>query len=157
MPSRRSRTRTLETLETLELEREALDLAQRGYTIRRIADVQGCAPSIAHKRLERALDRLAPVEEAEMYRRLLGDQLDEQAARALAMQDAAMTGEAPDFHAGIRAGELFVRVADRLAKLRGLDAPVRADVKISGALEAEVESLVNELSRLDEGRPPGLE
>lgn len=148
--ARRVTTTAVETTRALALEREALDLAQQGYTVRRIADAQGCSVSTAHDRVRRALDRLAPVAEAEEYRRILGDQLEQQIAVAVVVQRHALEvddyGRPRDLDAAIKAGAQLVRVADRLAKLRGLDAPVRHDVTLTDKITAEVEALVEELA-----------
>ncbi len=152
MPPRRVTTTAVETQQNLALEREALDLAQQGYTLRRIADAQQCSVSTAHDRIRRALDRLAPVAEAEEYRRILGDQLEQQIADAAVVQRTALeraqyAGD-PDraLETALKAGMTLVRVADRLAKLRGLDAPVRHDVTLTDKITAEVEALVEELA-----------
>lgn len=48
-----------------------------------------------------------------------------------------------------RSIEIGVRVLEREARLLGLDAPVKADIKITEALQAEINDLMESMASLD--------
>jgi hypothetical protein len=69
------------------------------------------------------------------------------------------TGEPmADSEAVLRGVDRLIKIAERRAKLRGLDAPVRAKVEVHDGLDAEIEHLVAELAAPGSGgetSPPG--
>lgn len=163
MTNRRPHSRTVPMRAAdLELEREALDLKLNGASYRAIADHQQCSVSTAHDRVDRALASLVPVETAERVRQQETERYEAVQARVLAAlgahtqprQDDAGRDVPPDPDSVAKLVASFVRVADRKAKLLGLDLPVTQHLKVSSSdLDAEVQALVDELAQAAQGQP----
>jgi hypothetical protein len=150
-----------------ELDARCLDLRRSGATYRQIAGQLGISAANAHKRVTRSLDRT---------RREPADGLrDLELVRLDALQAAATAVLAATHHV-IQAGKVVVdgqeqpyvdhgpvlaavntllRVAERRARLLGLDAPAKVDATVDGTLttvdeiDREVVRLEQELTDLD--------
>ncbi len=101
-----------------------LDLRRTGMTIRAIADVEGISRTRAHELIVEALAAL-PVSRAEELRALELEKLDGH-ERALAAKCAK---------GDTRAVGASLRVAERRAKLLGLDMPTRHEVVAPAVVE----------------------
>ena len=144
--------------EDLRLEAEALDLRRQHHSFRAIAALQGVHPSTAHERVERALAAIVPQETREAVRRQETERLDAVQARVLAAlghvtSAAVLEASGLDDEAVARLATAYARVSDRKAKLLGLDAPAQLKVEVTGALEAEVQALADELAAAAGGAP----
>lgn len=141
------RKNTVQTLAEREAEAEALRLRLAGLPFAEIARRQGSKhASTAWRRVQAALRDTVPLEDVDLLRRLESERLDYVQVRLFAALEAAQRRE--DVDGVIKASTAFVKIAERRSRLLGLDAPVRTDVRISGAMEAEIETLVAELTAL---------
>lgn len=129
----------------LEAEAEALALRCAGLSYAEIARRQGSKhASTAWRRVEAALRDTIPVADVDLLRQLEGERLDACTTRVFAALEVAQT--TGNVGAVLRAVEVFVKLSERRSKLFGLDAPVRANFLLSGALEQEIEALVEALA-----------
>lgn len=114
---------------------------KQGMSYQQIADALGCGKTTAIKLVRDALaERMR--ETTHMRDALIGEQL--------AVIEAILDGLLPRVASGdSRAAEVIIKALDRHARLLGLDAPVRADVRVTDELTAQIMQLADELA----GRP----
>jgi len=112
-------------LATIKNRASALELRRAGASLREIANAIGVSHVQAKRYLDAAMKDLqdAQNDSAEATRAVELDRLDR---LHMALWPRAIGGKdkAPDYHAIDR----LVRIADRRAKLLGLDAPVRTEL-----------------------------
>lgn len=120
----------------------AVTMRVQGHTLQEIADALGYANSGgAHKAVQRGLKQRAK-EQA-------GDR-DELIARDLELIDTIIKGMIPAILKGTpRSAEVALKAIERRAALLGTNAPVKVDAKITDALAAEIEDLVEQMANLD--------
>lgn len=152
-----------------EKDAQAVALRARGLTHRQISSQLGWnSPASAVNAISRALAD-GYREKLDESRRVEEDKLDDltrlvwrEISRPHFIASATtgkvvlhpVTGEPMvDSEAVLRGVDRLIRIADRRAKLRGLDAPVRAKVEVHDGLDTEIEHLVAELA----GTGPGGE
>ncbi|OPC79946.1 hypothetical protein B4N89_02390 [Embleya scabrispora] len=116
-----------------------MDLRVLGRSYEAIADELGYYDaSGAKKAVDRALVRRA------------AEQQDDRAMlrqRELDLIDHCIRGLAAGIHSGVpRAIEVALKASERRARLLGLDEPVRADVRVTDELTAQVMQLADELA-----------
>ncbi len=140
----------LERLSELEDERRAIELSTAGYTIRQIADAMGCSVGAAHGRVKRGFQRLAPIQEAETLRARENDLMAtrerillEQLAAHSAGSKTLSVAELSTLDAAL------ARIAERRARLNGLDLPVVQKIEVVSQWEQEIEQLTRELTEQD--------
>lgn len=121
---------TAEAIDRAERRARAVDLRAEGHTIREVAEKLGISPSTAAGDINRALSE-HPAEGVDLLRRLWGQRLD---ALLRAVWPAAMAGN-------LDAVDKAVKIADRAAKLYGLDAPQHISMSTTGA---DIEQAVNQ-------------
>jgi hypothetical protein len=124
-------------------ENRAILLYSSGMTFDEVAKEIGYAnASSAHKAVMRGLKKRA--EETFQAR-------DEMIAKQLEVIRVCIRGQMPGAAKGVhRSVEMIVRALDHEAKLLGLYAPVKVDAKITDALNAEIEDLVEVMAQLDQ-------
>ena len=119
-------------LATQEKREKALVLRRAGASLRDIARALGVSHVTAKEYLDDAMKDLqaAQNEKAEATRAVELDRLDRlhMAAWPLA------TGKDTDADTRFKAIDRLVRIADRRAKLLGLDAPVKSEVAVTGTV-----------------------
>lgn len=147
------------TLEGARRDAAACEMRTRGATYQQIADALGYGDrSHAHRAVQAALAAL-PADSAEDLRRMQLEQLDYLTAQTVAIlerdhptvsqggrivldeQNQAVTDDGP----ALQAINLLLRIQDRRAKLKGLDAPTRAEVVTLDAINAEIARIAAEL------------
>lgn len=128
-----------EKLKKAELQEAALELRRKGYSYREIARELKVHVKVAHKVVTDAFkEQLAKMgETSEMLVKLQMERLE---AMWQGLSTNAEGGNA-------RAIEVALRLLERQAKLCGLDAPVKQEVKVSYS-ELSDEELLAEASRL---------
>lgn len=158
--SKRTQQRGLKqhTIINAEQDAEAARLRAQGLGFRQIAEHQGCSLSVAHERVYRAIAAV-PVEAVGQLRAVENARLDElttklwdilTAVHPLVSHGKLMKND--DGHVllddgpVIAAANSLLRVMERRARLNGLDAPMQHDVKVSDAIDADIERLVAELA-----------
>lgn len=159
-PNRDGRGKFARTVENAERDAEACRLKSRGRTYQQISDELGYgARQNAHRAVQQALAAI-PALSAEESRRLQLDQLDYMTDRVLAVLERnhltvtqggtivkdPVSGEpliddGPVLHAVDR----LVRIQERMAKLRGLDAPTRHEVTLD-YLDAQIAETAAEIA-----------
>ena len=155
MPRRR-------TINDREIDAQALALRTRGLTHRHIAAQMGYkSPATAVAACDRALADMFR-EDVEKWRHLEIDKLDDLTRvtwQALAKPHYLVsqgkvvrdeeTGELLVDHAKAWEGvDRLIKIAERRARLLGLDAPQRTKVEVQDGIDAEIESLVKQLSEV---------
>ena len=146
------------TIDDAEDEARAARLRASGMSYSQIAAEMGCSESTAHGRVWRAI-RSAPVEDGTQLRDLELARLDALTAKAwtVLVADHPLVSNGRKFpelqdSAPVLAAIRELRhLSESRRKLLGLDAPVKHDVKVSDALDADIERLVAELA----GTPAG--
>ncbi len=135
-----------ERIAELDAERQAIELRKTAHTLREIADIMGCSVSTAHRRVNRGFRRLAPIEEAETLRARENDLLDTRERILLEQLAAHSSGDQPlnVMQLSTLDGAL-ARIAERRARLNGLDMPVTQKIEVVSAWEQEIEQLTQEL------------
>ena len=160
MPGTPRRKQRQRTIDDAEHDAEAARLRAIGKTFPEIAAIQGCTKSTAFERVRRAIAAV-PVEAVEELRAVENARLDAITAKLwdvltavhpLISYGQVMRGDDGrmliDDGPVISAAGALVRVMERRARLNGLDAPTRHDVKVSEddeGLEAEFRRLVTQL------------
>jgi hypothetical protein len=166
---------TAPRVDAAERDAAALDLRAAGLSIRQVARELGCSSTTAHRRVVRGLDRTLR-EPADRVRALELHRLDQLQARAttvLGARHVVMQGGRvvvdqqgqpyPDHGPALAAIAALLRIAERRAKLLGLDAPTSAKVDVSGevyslsAIDTELARLHRELYALDSPQPPAAD
>lgn len=119
-------------LATQDKREKALDLRRAGASLRDIGRALGVSHVTAKEYLDDAMKDLqaAQNEKAEATRAVELDRLDRlhMAAWPLA------TGKDTDADTRFKAIDRLVRIADRRAKLLGLDAPAKAELALTGSV-----------------------
>ncbi len=139
-----------ERIAELEAEREAIELRKVAHSFRAIADIQGCSVSTAHARVIRGWKRLAPIEEAESLRARENDLLDTRERILLEQLATHTTGDRPMSVAELSTLDgALARIAERRARLNGLDLPVTQKIEVVSQWEQEIEQLTRELTEQD--------
>lgn len=120
----------------------AVTMRVQGHTFDDIAEALGYANrSGAIKAVQRGLKQRAK-EQA-------GDR-DELIARDLELIDTIIKGMIPAIIKGTpRSAEVALKAIERRAALLGTNAPMKIDAKITDAMMAEVEELVEQMANLD--------
>lgn len=113
-----------------EGEERALELRREGYSYREIAKAMGGTPSLAHKRVSKAMERQL-VRVADLAEQVKALELDRLDAMFRGVWKQASDG-------GLLAIDRALRIMERRAKLLGLDAPLRTVVPL-GAIRGEDE------------------
>jgi hypothetical protein len=123
-------------------ETRAILLYSSGLTLEEVAQQLGYANhSGAQKAVMRGLKKRAQ----ETF-----EARDEMIAKQLEIIRVCVRGQMPAVAKGNqRAVEVLVKALDHEARLLGLYAPVKADVKITDALQAEINDLVEVMAALD--------
>lgn len=115
-----------------EREGRALELRKAGYTYAQIAAELGYkSVSAAYGAVVRAMEKLVPVEDAEALRQLEREKLDKM-ERVLWQQ-----AEGGD-HAAI---DRILRIMERRARLTGIDAPAKQEIKGSLKVSSDWETI----------------
>ncbi len=136
-----------ERIAELDAERQAIELRKTAHTLREIADIQGCSVSTAHRRVNRGFRRLAPIEEAETLRARENDLLDTR--ERILLEQLAAHAAGTTLLTVLQLSTLdgaLARIAERRAKLNGLDLPVAQKIEVVSQWEAEIEQLAQELA-----------
>lgn len=126
-----------------EQERKIIAQWIAGESPASISESVGLSESTVQRVRKAALQRTTPLrdEKAEELRELELQRLDElQAAHWMIATQPLMFAGGTHKSAGV-----VLSCIDRRAKMLGLDAPVRADVRVQGQLDAEIEQLVAQL------------
>jgi hypothetical protein len=161
-----ARTRSLATREK---DLRALDYRRRGLSYPQIAAEMGCSLSGAHQSVQRALADSAR-EASEEVRQIEAARLDDY-MRALnrvllakhyvvstATGKVALHPETGqpllDDDPVIRTVMALVRVSERRARLLGLDAPVKHEVRQIDAIDARLLDLAGEMGPVEPGAAP---
>lgn len=153
--------RFAKTLEGAERDREACRLRTRGATYQRISDQLGYGDEANARRAVRNCLAAIQGEGAEELRMLQEAQLDyltEQALNVLESSHYAVTQSGRvatdadgrpivDHTPVLQAIDRLLRIQERRAKLRGLDAPARTETITLDAIDAEIARLTAELER----------
>jgi hypothetical protein len=154
----------------------ALELRAAGLSFRQIGRQLGCGTTTAYKRVGRGLDRTLR-EPADRVRTLELHRLDQLTAAAMAVLGARhvlvqagrpvldpVSGDPyPDHGPTLAAIAALLRVAERRARLLGLDQPTRVDAQVHAeaytvsAIDHELARLRADLALLDPADPPAAE
>lgn len=121
---------TAEAIDRAERRARAVDLRAEGHTLREVAEKLGVSVSTAASDIDRALAEV-PADSVDLLRRLWGQRLD---ALLRAVWPSAMSGN-------LEAVDKAVKIANRAAKLHGLDAPQQINMSTTGA---DIEQAVNQ-------------
>jgi hypothetical protein len=132
------------TPDTIDRERQVLELRRAGATFDDIAVRLGFAnKSGAWQAYKRALDRTLVDAGADELRAIEADRLDRLQQRVWVL---ALGGDLP-------AVNVMLRIMERRARLLGLDAPVKQELRVEQvdptSIDAEVQRLVSLLERND--------
>ncbi len=136
-----------ERIAELDAERQAIELRKTAHTLREIADIQGCSVSTAHRRVNRGFRRLAPIEAAGTLRARENDLLDTR--ERILLEQLAAHAAGTTLLTVLQLSTLdsaLARIAERRAKLNGLDRPVTQKIEVVSAWEQEIEQLTRELT-----------
>lgn len=109
-------------------EEQVIDLRKAGHSIREVAEVLHISKSTVQRRQDAALSRI-PVNDREELRKLEVLRLDRYLA---ALDTRVQTGDAQAIQAALR-------VADRRAKLLGLDAPTVVEATVTQTTQQDME------------------
>jgi hypothetical protein len=159
---------TAPRVDAAERDAQALELRAAGLSIRQIGRQLGCSATTAHRRVVRGLDRTLR-EPADRVRALELHRLDQLQAAATAtlrarhvvvqagrpVLDPASGDPYVDHGPVLAAIAALLRIAERRARLLGLDAPARVDAQVRGevyslsAIDQELARLHAELADLD--------
>lgn len=119
-------------------EADAVEMRARGATYQQIADALGVDKKTAYRRVQAAL--------AARARETVGDR-DALIGHQVAMIEAVLEGMLPRLAAGDpRAADMVLRALERQARLFGLDAPVRADVRVTDEMTERIKALADEIA-----------
>lgn len=156
------------TIEGAERDTEAARLKARGLSYNQIARDLGYADHAgAYKAVQRALAAV-PVESVDELRAVQSAQIDDLTARAIEVLESThyaftqrgdlvfgpdgqpLIDDMPVLHAIDR----LIRLAERRAKLMGLDAPARHEVTTLDYLDAQIRDAADELARAQASQAP---
>lgn len=126
-------------------ENEAIILYSSGLTYQEVADRLGYSdPSSAHRAVHRALRKRA--EETFKDR-------DDLIVKHMEIIRMCVRGQMPAVVKGNpRAVEVVIKALERESKLLGLDKPIVADVRITDAMQQEINDLVQEFETVIQQR-----
>lgn len=162
------------TLEGAERDAEAARLKSRGLSYSQIARNLGYADHAgAYKAVQRALAAV-PTESVDELRAVQRAQIDALTAKAIEILesthyaytvhgDLVRGPEGPNGEPGdplldpaptLAAIDRLIRLAERLSKLMGLDAPTRHEVITLDYLDAQIRAATEELARAASGETP---
>jgi hypothetical protein len=166
---------TAPRIDAAERDAQALELRADGLSFRQLGRQLGCSTTTAYRRVSRGLDRTVR-EPADRLRALELHRLDQQQAAATAVlrtRHVLIQGGRPvldqqgrpypDHGPILAAIATLLRIAERRAKLLGLDAPARVDAHVRGqvysidALDEELARVQAELDALGPADPPAAE
>jgi hypothetical protein len=167
---------TGQRVDAAERDAAALELRAAGLSFRAIGRQLGCGTTTAYKRVSRGLDRIV-AEPADRVRALELHRLDQLQAAATAtlharhvlvqggrpVLDPASGDPYPDHGPTLHAIAALLRIAERRARLLGLDQPTRVDAQVRGevyslsAIDEELGRLQVELAALGPPQPPAAE
>lgn len=133
--------------ELLERRAKAFELRKRGYSYAQIAAAHAVSVSVAWSDVKAVYDQLLPIEEVEEMRRM-----------ELARLDVLSTRIEEQVHAGnLFAIDRALKIMERRARLAGLDAPVRSEVKVEAVTRDDIErELAAFMAGHDSGRADGV-
>jgi hypothetical protein len=162
-------------VDAAERDAQALELRAAGLSFRQIARQLGCSTTAAHRRVTRGLDRTLR-EPADHVRTLELQRLDQLQAHAVevlrgrhvVIQGGRVVvdrqGQPYTDHGPVLAAiAALLRIAERRARLLGLDAPSKVDAQLRGdayslpAIDEERARLQAELAALGPPEPPAAE
>jgi hypothetical protein len=164
---------TAPRVDAAERDAQALELRAAGLSFRQIGRQLDCGTTTAYKRVTRGLDRMLQ-EPADRVRALELHRLDQLQAAAVEVVGARhvlvqggrpvldpQSGHPYVDHAPTLASiAALLRIAERRARLLGLDAPAKVDAQVRGevyslsAIDAELARLHAELADLDPPQEP---
>lgn len=133
--------RELERLDQVDLEKEALELRIQGYSYPDIAEIQRCHIKTARARVERAIQGRIPKETRDEGRRIECERIDFVIRFNLAVIRSSATTLSEKF----QAQSMLHAAQARKSKFLGLDMPAQVDVFQHSALDAEIDSLMQQL------------
>lgn len=133
--------RELEAIDQVAKEREALQLRLSHWSYQDIADVQGVTVPTVRKRIRKAIQAGIPKEEREQARLMECSRLD----RMQRFNELVIESGATTLAEKFAAQQQWLAVSRHRAALLGLNAPQELEVKYSGALDQEIESLMAQL------------
>jgi len=137
------------TIEQAELDAQAARLRSRGLTYRQIAQAQGVSAPTAHDRVRRAIAAV-PVEAVTELREIELHRLD-------MLLEKVMEKATSDDKGFLFAVDRALAIADRRAKLLGLDAPQRHEVITLDAITAEIQKLEAALGHPSDSQTSAVE
>lgn len=150
------------TVEDMRLAAEAASLRSSGLSYESIAQRQGCSISTAHSRVQRALKAVVQEAGSELrdlelqrldllWRVAQGEMLREHPVvnqgRVIRGEDGEPLKDAMPRLAALNA---LLKIQDRRAKLMGLDAAVKADVRVSNGVDRSIEQFAAEFGIMAE-------
>jgi hypothetical protein len=134
-------SRELELIDQVAKDREALDLRLDHFGYQDIADIQGVTVPTVRKRIRRAIQAGIPKETRDQARTLEVTRIDRiQRFNELVIQSSATT-----LQEKLQAQAAWLNASKVRAALLGLNMPAELEVKYSGALDHEIESLMTQM------------
>lgn len=124
-------------------ERRCVEMRRDGRSYREIADEMDLSVSTVHRHVRRALKRIV-AEPSEEVRALEVERLDKMLAKCMDLIDEGSPSMA------LQAMDRAIRLVETRARLLGLNAAVKVDHRVTDAVDAQIEALAGELSRLHE-------
>jgi len=131
----------IELMAQVDGEKEALELRLRHFSYADIADIQQVSIPTVRARIRRAIQHRLPEETRRQARQM-------ECARIDGMQrfnQLVMMSDATSLSEKLAAQAMFYRGIEQRCKLLGLYMPVELDVKYSGVLDQEIETLMSAL------------
>lgn len=133
----------LQTLAQARQQREALQLRIGGANYIEIGDHYGITARAAQRIVEQAIKDEVPTELRDEMRAIVLTRLDVITKRCmLRLASASCAPEEQE-----RAEERLLKVIDRVVDITGIREPVKVDVTNRDALDAEIDALVQDLTR----------
>jgi len=157
-----------QSIEQANIDADAARLRAEGKTYRQIAEIQGCSAQTAWERVERAC-KAVPVEAVESLRTVEVERLDllQRVALEQLVTDQPKIDHGRvvrdddgtpmiDQQAKLNALDKLIKIAERRARLLGLDQPTRIAQEVTvfaagSEIDREVERLAQQLAALDPG------
>lgn len=152
----------MRTLDGAERDAQCARLRQRGMTWRQVGEEVGLHESSARQAAGRAM-KAAVQEAGDELRQLELARLDSLWGRMadilekdhVTVSQGRVVRDAegntiPDFNPKMQAADRMLRIMDRRAKLMGLDAAVRADLRVSNGVDRSIEQFAEEFGIMAE-------